>query len=121
MWPEQGMKPTIRMKLFRLKLFPRWRDISSMGDLSERSQMRKTLLAALAAVAIVSAAAPANRASAMTVAAPVALGPVAADANPIQQVWWGGWHRHYWGWGWHPHYWGCCWGGWGWHRHWRYW
>ncbi|HUD89439.1 MAG TPA: hypothetical protein VMR17_23530 [Xanthobacteraceae bacterium] len=105
--------------------------------------MRRTLLAAFATAALFFLAAPANKAAAMTVATPSALG-VTAAANSVQQVrYWGGWgwHRYgyggwrrpywgyprpYWGyprvyWGWpRPYYWGrpCCWG---WRPHWRRW
>jgi len=79
--------------------------------------MRTTILAAAAIAALLSIGTPANRATAMTVAAPSTLG--LADASPVQQVRWG-WHRHrYWGWhhrywGWHHRYWGWrhyYWGG----------
>jgi hypothetical protein len=101
--------------------------------------MRKTLVAAFVAAAILCLAAPADRAAAMTVASPVALG--VANTTPVEKVYWG-WHRH-WG-GWHRHwawrhrywggpvyywprpygYWGGPWGpccGWGWHHRWWGW
>jgi hypothetical protein len=68
-----------------------------------RNSMRKTLLAAVAAMAIFALAAAVKPAAAMTVAAPSALGVAAVDSNPVQQVRWRGWHpRRYWG----PHFWG---------------
>ena len=89
--------------------------------------MRKTILAAAALAAFLSIGAPAQKADAMPVASPAALG--APDVNPVQKVYWHrawGWHRaHYWGWrhrhwGWrHAHYWGWRHRYWGWHH--RYW
>jgi hypothetical protein len=88
--------------------------------------MRKAVLVAAAVAALLSLAAPANRAAAMTVASPTALGVAAADLNSVQQVHWR-WHHRYWGWhhrywGWHrPYYWAGhrhYWWGWGWHRRW---
>jgi hypothetical protein len=97
--------------------------------------MRKILIAAFAAAAIVTMAGPIDRAAAMS---PAALGAAAVNASPIQEV---RWHHRYWG----PHaYWGFPfpffyvrppwihfyarpWPGpwfrpwWGWHyRHWRH-
>jgi hypothetical protein len=81
--------------------------------------MRKTILAAAAVAAVLSIGASANKAAAMSTAAPAQLGlATSADANLVQKaafvcgyygcrhVWWG---PHYWGhpyWGWHRHYWG---------------
>jgi hypothetical protein len=86
--------------------------------------MLKTILAAAAVAALLCIGAPANRAAAMTVATPAALGVTAADRNEVQQVRWGwrrgwGWRRPaYWGyrpyyrpyWGYRPYYWGGPWG-----------
>jgi hypothetical protein len=66
--------------------------------------MRKALLAAFAAAAILAMAAPVNRARAMTLAAPSQLGLATADAGLVQQAAWRcgwrgcvpGWHRYYW-------------------------
>jgi hypothetical protein len=92
--------------------------------------MRKILVAALIAAAIIAVNLAGGRADAMPVAAPAQLGLAAADATPMQQVRWHGWHarpdrwgrRWYWGWPvpwfhfprWH-------WGGWGWHHHYHHW
>src|SRR5271168_4823254 len=86
---------------------------------SGRIAMRKTILTVAAVAAFVSFGLPASRVEAMTVVSPTALGRVAADLNPVQQVRWG-WHRHYGGWrrpwigppvywGWHRHYWVAPW------------
>ncbi len=48
--------------------------------------MRKTLLAALAAAALLSGGMLGNRAEAMTLAAPSALGVVAADTGLVQEA-----------------------------------
>ena len=72
--------------------------------------MRKTVLAAAAIAAFLSIGAPANNATAMTVASPSALG--VTDLAPVQQVRWGWRHHRYWGWH-HHRYWGW--------RHHRYW
>jgi len=90
--------------------------------------MRKFLLVAFAAAAILAMAAPLQRAAAMTVAAPSALGIAAADRGAVQQVRWHGWYPHrywqpggYWGAGpyWRHPYWGRYWYPrmyWGWPR-----
>jgi hypothetical protein len=80
--------------------------------------MLKGLLAAAAVAGVLLFGLPGDRAAAMTVASPAALGAAAVEQSQVQQVHWGwhhGWHRgwgwhHRW-WGWHRHYWG------GWHRH----
>ena len=75
--------------------------------------MRKTVLVTvLAAVlaALLAIAAPANKATAMTIASPSALG--VAQINPVQQAHWGWRHHRYWAWRHHPY--------WAWHRY-RYW
>jgi hypothetical protein len=78
--------------------------------------MRKTFLAAAALAAFLSFGAPVDRAAAMPVASPAALG--ASGLAPVEEVHWG-WHHRYWGWhhrywAWHRHHWW----GWGWHRRW---
>jgi hypothetical protein len=106
--------------------------------------MRRILLAAFTAAAILAMAAPVQPAAAMTVASPVALGVAAADGGAVQQVRWYGWRPHRaWGWrhpysGWHRYgywagrpywghpYWGRRWYPrvyWGWPRLWpgRFW
>ncbi len=80
--------------------------------------MRKTILAAAAVAAVLSIGASANKAAAMSTAAPTQLGlATSSDTSLVQKaavvcgyygcrrVWWGG--GPYWG---HPY--------WGWHRHW---
>jgi hypothetical protein len=154
MWPEQGMNTAPEaMKLMRggaanfdvdpshqyANMKTPYRFVPSA--LSGRTCMRKTILAAAAVAAFLSIAIQADRATAMTVASPSALG--VADVSAVQQVYWHrnwGWHRHrYWAWrryhhwGWRHRYWaaprpwvGVYWGGpccwhrpwWGWHRYW---
>ena len=48
--------------------------------------MRKTLLTALGAVALLSAGAFANQAGAMTLASPIALGVAAADSGLVEKA-----------------------------------
>jgi hypothetical protein len=111
-------------------------------NVREDQSMRKFILAATAVAAFLSIGAPADRAAAMPVASPAALGAVAADVNPVQQVRWVRYHHRYWRWHhrryWHPyHYWGWrhyYWGPyyyrpywhpwrpwWGWRYHYWYW
>jgi hypothetical protein len=69
--------------------------------------MRKIILAAAAVAALLCIGVPVDRAAAMTVATPTALGVTTPELSGVQQVRWGrgwGWHR---GWGWRrPVYWG---------------
>jgi len=68
--------------------------------------MRKVIIAAAAVAALLAIGAPENRALAMPVATPAALGLTSPDLSGVQQVSWG-WHRR---WAWHRH--------WGWRRPW---
>lgn len=72
--------------------------------------MRKIIVAAAAIAALLSIGMPAQKAAAMTVASPAALG--VTDLSPVQHVHWGRYHRH---WASHHH------GYWAWHGHRRYW
>jgi hypothetical protein len=101
--------------------------------------MRKFILAAAALAAFLSIGAPGERAAAMPVASPAALGAAATEVNPVQQVHWvryhhrryWRWHRHrywhhyhYWGWRhyyWGPYYYRPYWRPWGWRYHYWYW
>jgi hypothetical protein len=58
--------------------------------------MHKALFAAFAAAAILFLGAPADRAAAMTIASPSAIGIAAAESSSLQQVHYRGWHRRYW-------------------------
>ena len=82
--------------------------------------MRKLILAAAAIAAVLLMGAPADRASAMTVASPAALGLANPEASLVQKVYWHRAWRPYWGWrhrswAWHRPYWGWrryYWAGW---------
>jgi hypothetical protein len=67
----------------------------------ESMMKRYEMIAALAAAMVAFAAA--DRAGAMTVAAPAGMLSAVDEVTPIEQVRWWGWHRHHWG---HPVYWG---------------
>jgi hypothetical protein len=73
----------------------------------EAKNIRKIILAAFLSIG-----APADRAAAMPVVSPAALGVTAADASPLEQVRWVRYHHRYWGWR-HYHHWGW--------RHYHYW
>ncbi len=57
--------------------------------------MRKALFAACAAAVILFLGAPADRAAAMMIASPFAIGIAASESGPVQQVYYRGWHHHY--------------------------
>jgi hypothetical protein len=78
--------------------------------------MRKIILAAAAAAAILFLGSPAQRAEAMTFATPTQIGVPAAtqDEGLVVKASWHGWrHRH---WGWRRHHWHR---GWHWRHHWH--
>jgi len=109
---------------------------------TEETCMRKTLLAAVAAMAIFTLGAASQRAAAMTLAAPSQLGLTSEAAGLVQKAAWhcgprgcARWHRQYWGWPFPPlpwihiylRPWPGPWfqpyGSWGWryhHHHWHH-